>query len=46
MRVMALVRDYRVSAELAGALLTLFSAWNAAQHIRRARSEMKSSNTP
>ena len=36
----------RVSAELAGALLTLFFAWNVAQHVRKARSETKCSDTP
>jgi len=36
----------RVSAELAGALLTLLFAWNVAQHIRKARSETKHSDTP
>ena len=29
----------RVSAELAGALLTLFVAWSIAQHVQRARSK-------
>ena len=40
MCIMALVR-YMVSAELAGALLTLFFAWNVAQHAPRATSKMK-----
>ena len=33
MHVMASVQDYRVSVELAGVLLTLFFAWNVAQHV-------------
>ena len=44
-RVLWFQRETRVSAELAGALLTLFSAWNVAQHVRRARSKTKSSDT-
>jgi len=38
--------ETRVSTELAGALLTLFFAWNVAQHVREARSETKRSVTP
>ena len=46
MHVMASMRDYRVSAEQAGALLTLLFAWIVAQHVQIARSEAKRSNTP
>ena len=38
--------ETRVNAELAGVLLTLFLAWNIAQHVKRARSDLKRSNTP
>ena len=38
--------ETRVNAELARALLMLFLAWNIAQHVRRARSDSKRSNTP
>ena len=37
--------ETRISAELAGALLTLFFAWNVAQHVQRAKSETKHSDT-
>ena len=38
--------ETKVRAELAGALLTLFFAWNIAQHVRKTRSEAKHSDTP
>ena len=37
--------ETRVSAELAGAFLTLFFAWDVVQHVQKVRSEMKRSDT-